>query len=258
MRSPRGLLVFVVLVVVMAACADGESEQTGGAVSGGDAEAPVEAAGNDEGGTDDTTAAISGDSGSDWCDAVRAAADETDNPLDFDLIGLSPEQVEAHMKANLEELERWEATAPPEIETQVGTLVDSYRTFVSLGDGAEWDLFALAEDPDFEAALDSDEITRAADDVDTYSRDVCGVDLGVDPTEDGTAGVTDPGDAADMATIFLEQFGLPANFLTDGQLECLNEQLAAAYPEGMPEDLTLTADNVEIFDTAGAACGIGN
>ncbi len=241
----------------MAACGEGESQETVGDTGGDSTEAAVEDTGNDEGGSDDT-AAISGDSNSDWCEAVRAAADETDSPLDFDLIGLSPEEVEARLKGNLDELERWEATAPPDIETQVGTLVNGFRTFVSLGDEAGWDLFALASDPDFETAVDSDELSRAADDVEAYNREVCGVDSDLDLTDGGTPGEIDPGDADDMATIFLEQFGLPANFLTDEQLACMNEELAAAFADGMPEDLTLTPDNIEIFDTVGAACGIGS
>ena len=254
-RSSKVLLVCLTLVVMAAACGDGESDEVGSA-AGDDTAAVDEQPGSDD--TEDSEA-MSGDGDSEWCDAIRTAADEAGSPLDLDLLGLSPDEVEARLKGNLDELERWEARAPAEIESQVTTLVDGYRTFLSIGDEAEWDLTAMATDPDFQAAFQNTDLIDAAAEVDAYSRDVCGVDLALDPTNTGgTAVVPDGGDAGDIATAFLEQFGLPPNFLTDEQLTCVNEQLAAAFPDGVPENLTLTPDNIEIFDAAGAACGIGN
>lgn len=66
------------------------------------------------------------------------------------------------------------------------------------------------------------------------------------------------GGGDEAVTEFLGAFGLPPNFLNDEQLACVTEQLEEAFPEGIPEDLTLNTETIELFDEVGAACGIGN
>lgn len=85
-------------------------------------------------------------------------------------------------------------------------------------------------------------------------------------TDGGATSTTASGSSSlDLATVdvgaldeYLEAFGLPPNFLTDDQLDCLTGELDKAYPDGIPADLTITPETVEIFDQAGSACGVGN
>ena len=267
----NGLMILVVAVLLVAACGSDDGDEvelgsTGGDVeetssddTGGDA-AGGDGTGEDGTGGDEPDEAMTGDSGSDWCEAVRSAAAEEDSPLDFDLLGLTPEELEARFTENVAVLEEWEAQAPPEIESQVTTMVDAFRTVVSLAEEAEWDLMTLGTDPAFIEAFDSAELEAAADDIDRYSRDVCGVDLAGAGAGAGAAGGTDPSvpsAGGDAASDFLETFGLPPNFLTEDQLACVTAELEAAFPQGIPEDLVLDAQTVELFNTVGAACGIG-
>lgn len=262
----RVLMTIVVLALAAAACGgddDGEIASTvDDAVAAEETTADDESAG--DGSTDDgqgdAAEPATGDPGSDWCDAVRSAEQGEASPLDFDILGLSPEELEARFTDNIAVLEEWEAKAPPEISDQVTTLVDAFRTVVSLAEDAEWDLLALGTDPAFLAAFDTAELEAAADDIDRYSADVCGVDLGVaatGATESTMPTIPEPADG-DAVAQFLAAFGLPPSFLTDEQTACLNRELEGAFPGGVPDEITISNETIELFDRLGATCGIAD
>jgi hypothetical protein len=155
-------------------------------------------------------------------------------------------------------MERWEDMAPPEISSQVTTVADAFRTLVGRAEEANWDLAVLANDPDFFAAFDSPELGAAADDIDAYASDVCGVDLEA-PVSDGASAPDASGSPAgdDLASQFLAEFGLPSGFLTPDQLECVNAELEVAFPDGMPADFTLNEEAMTVFSDIGDACTLG-
>jgi hypothetical protein len=254
MRTFQVTVATVMAVVLLASACGGDDEAELGSVGNGETTTTDQ----DQAAGDGDDEPVTGDAGSDWCDAIRDAADDEASPIDFDLLGLTPQEMEARLTENVAVLEDWEAKAPPEIDEQVNTMVDAFRTVVSRADEAEWDLATLATDPAFLGAFDAPELESAADDIDAYSRDVCGVDLGVAAV--GTGGVTTPSVPATeggAATEFLETFGLPPNFLDDEQLACVTAELEATFPGGIPSELTLNAETIELFDTVGSACGIG-
>ncbi len=247
------------LTLVAGACGSDDEGELGSAGTDATDDAQTSTDDASDGDGDDDGEAMTGDSGSDWCDAVRSAADGDASPLDFDVFTLTPDEIVARFNENMAELERWQDQAPPEIETQVGTLVGAFQTLNDKVNEAGGDLLSLGSDPEFLATFDAPELTAAADDIDAYSRDVCGVDLGVDLGGDAGApdvSVPPAGGGEDAATQLLEQFGLPLGFLDDDQIACINDELATAFPDGLPDDLLQSEDAFAVFDQVDAACGI--
>jgi hypothetical protein len=252
--SMRVLVAAVALALLAAACGSGDEAEVGSAPVTSDDEG---ADGSTET-TDDAGAAMTGDANSDWCQAMREVQESGDaNPMDFGFTGLDPASMEAYFTGNLAMMDDWRNAAPPEIDQQVETMYGLYSSFVDLAEAAEWNVAVMGSDPEFMELVSDPAVEQAANDIDAYSRDVCGVDLITIETPGASVPAAGGGDASGLAQEFLGQFGLPPNFLTDQQLECLNGELAEAFPDGLPEDLALTAETVEVFDTAGAACGIG-
>ena len=256
-------IVFVALALVAAACGGDENEAD--AQAGGDQLASTDADTGGAGQTDDGAASgssASGDPDSEWCRAVRSAADGEASPLDLDLLGLTPEELEARFTENVALIEEWEATAPPEIEADVTAMADAFRTLVSLADAAEWDLLVMGTDPAFLEAFDVGELGPAADRIDAYSRDVCGVDLGVSDV-DGLGGGTSStpsvpavGADGDLADQVMGLFGLSADVLAPDQVDCLNEQLGQQYPDGIPADAVSNEAFFAAIDQISVTCDL--
>lgn len=272
-RSTRLLLVLMLLLaLVAAACGsdDSDSDDAGADVStddgsdgdgAGDADqADVQSDGgdSDDGGSDEP---MSGDGGSDWCTSVRNAAENPDDsPLSFDFMGLSADQLEDQFKQNLNVLEQWASRAPSEIDGDVDTIVGAYRTFIDLGDAADWDFMSMANDPAFEEAFDDDALDTASTRVDQYTRDVCGVDLGVVGAAADTPTAPEIPADADLVTQIFGIMGIPAGMIPDDIASCMNDSLEAS---GVFEDGFTTADlaNEEVLDAiddAADACGFND
>ncbi|MEM9562972.1 MAG: hypothetical protein AAGA93_10160 [Actinomycetota bacterium] len=257
----RLVAVAMALTLVAGACGSDDEGELGsaGAEVATDGQTAADDSTDDAASSDGDDQAITGDSGSSWCDAVRSAAEDDTNPLDFDLFTLSPDEIVARFQENVAELERWQDQAPPEIDSQVGTLVDAFRTLSDKVDEADGDLLSLGNDPEFLATFDAPELEAAANDIDAYSRDVCGVDLGADLGGDaGAPDVSVPpvGGGEDAATQLFEQFGLPLNFLTEDQLACVNAEIAAVFPDGLPADLLQNEEAFAVLDAINTTCDI--
>jgi hypothetical protein len=259
----RSVLALTVMALVAAACG-GSGEEAGSDTA--PSAAPTTAAtvaptstdapdSDDQNVGSDDDEQMTGDNGSEWCDGVRAGAEEA-SPLEFNLLGLSPEQIEVRLTGNVALLEDWHAQAPPEIEDDVGILVDAFRTMVELAEEAEWDLVALGSDPAFAETFEDDDLERATDRIDAYSRDVCGVDLRASDPGQGTP-PTLPTGGDDAASQMLALFGIPSDVLPSDQVDCLNDELAAAFPDGLPEDLVLTEEIATLFDEIASTCELG-
>lgn len=64
------------------------------------------------------------------------------------------------------------------------------------------------------------------------------------------------GDSDDIIDAILRNvFGLTADVLDDGERDCMNEQLAPAFPDGVADDIELTEELVDIIDAAAETCG---
>jgi hypothetical protein len=71
---------------------------------------------------------------------------------------------------------------------------------------------------------------------------------------DGGAG----GDAGDdmTAAILGDVFGLPPNFITESERNCMNAELAAAYPEGLPANYNSDEELLDAVDAAAVTCNV--
>lgn len=271
----RGLLAILLALTMFAAACGGDSDDGGNAADilagnddgdGGGDDGGGDDGSNDDVGSDDDMPAdepddepMSGDSGSDWCDAVRDATDNPDDsPLSFDLIGMSSEELEEQFKENLSVIESWANQAPSEIEDDVEVIVDTYRTFIDMGNDAGWDFNAMATDPAFASAFEDSAIDTASNRIDQYTRDVCGVDLGID-----SGGAAAPPAAPeiseddDLITQIFTALGIPAGFIPEDIANCMNDSLEASgvFDGGFTQADLVNEAAFDAIDAAADACG---
>lgn len=224
----------VATLVVATGCGGGDSD--------GSADTAASAtSGTDAGNSSDTSEGGTGDGGTgsgtggSYCDTVSrtmgdfTAVESADQESMFD-----PSSFEAMFGGVLEALDAMEAVAPDEIADDFAVLSTNYRSVIEVFEAADWDIMSLMSDPEANAALevlDSAEVTAAADNIEAYTLEACGIDLGETGGDDTTGDTMAPADtmapggtgtgsgdpAVDMAASLLKSmFGL-----TDEQALCL-------------------------------------
>lgn len=204
--------------------------------------------------TTTTAPEVSGDGDSTWCRRVRDIIESDEpSPLSFNFFGMSSEQLQQQFERNLEVFEEWADIAPPEIDAEVDSFVDGFRTVVRIGNENSWNINLLANDPEFEAAFGSD-VEAAGNAIDAYNRDVCGVELGFDPAT-GAPSTTLPADD-DYVGQLLALLGVPAGFLPPAALECMNGELADYFTEPIGPGYVPTDEDFEAFDDAAEVCNV--
>lgn len=199
-----------------------------------------------------TAAPVSGDGDSEYCKRVREAQASDESPLDFSFFGKSPQEIEAQFEQNLETFAEWPAIAPPEIKDDVETVFDFYTQFVERGNELEWNLAAMADDEVFNNAFDDPALNAAAMNVDNYTREVCGVDFDQPSTAPPSAGNDD------ALGELLGDLGLPipANLLSEENLECLSTELEPLLASEIGEGYVPTEEDITLVFNALDACGI--
>ena len=259
LRRFRALTFIIALALVATACGGGSDDSsddptTTSTVAGGGGD-------NDGGSSASTTttpttapAQVSGDSGSGYCDRIRDTSEGDQDGLDFNPLGKTPQQLQALFEANLEVFEGWENLAPDEIKDDAAVIIEAFRGIVERANELEWDLQALASDPAFNA-FDSAEVTAAADNLDAYSRDVCGVDFS---TLGDSGAAPGPGgdEPQDAVTILMRSFGIPAGFFSDEAIECLRQALGPEFEAKITADYVLTAEDTLLLADAFEVCEI--
>ncbi|MEM9132929.1 MAG: hypothetical protein AAF962_18705 [Actinomycetota bacterium] len=127
-----------------------------------------------------STAACGGDDAAAFCDAARELSG-LDPTADVDF---NAEDPGAAMAAAFGEfsngLSTLEESAPSEIEGDLQLLISGVDTLSEALEAADGDLIALATDPEMAEqleALDGPEFEAAANNVETYVRDECGVEF---------------------------------------------------------------------------------
>lgn len=253
--------VFVIavgLMLVAAACGGGDSSSD---TQTSDTSTTTTTSGGDGGsGASDTTTTtaeqVSGDSGSTWCDRIREAQDNADeNPINFNFFGMTPEQLEAQFETNLEIYEEWADIAPSEIDDDVDTILNAFRLWFERASALEWDFLALAEDAEFIAAFEDAAVVTAANNIDAYNRDVCGVDFTSIADPGGPPTTADVGD--DPIAIALNAFQLPASLLSEDDIECLREQVGPEFEASITPGWVPGQDDITVLLAAVEACEIG-
>lgn len=265
--SIRLLVAALALSVAAVACGDDDGgdvlassqASTDGDTATSDAAAADDAVADDSMADDSTesSVAMSGDSDSEWCRRIREIRDSDEpSPLDLSFTGFDPATLEAQFTTNLGVMQEWADGAPPEIDDQVDTMLQAYTTFVDLASEAEWNMVALGTDPEFIETFDDPAIEQAANDIDAYSRDVCGVDFA--EIQDVPSTSTGGGEADDLVTAVLDAMDLPTEMLTTEQAACMSEQLTPAFSDGVPSGPDgLSTDQSAAIGVAMAVCGFG-
>lgn len=246
------ILLAVVLSMIAAACGGGDSASDDGTTTTTTSDSG--STGNDTTTTTEPERA-SGDSGSDYCERVRAAQDGEEDSLDFNLFGRTPAEIEAQFEANLEIFEGWRDLAPDAIKDDADVLLEAFRTIVDRGKELEWDLEAMAADEVFNN-FDEPAISQATANLDAYSRDVCGVDFSVS-ADPGTAPPSGNGDEDDPITIALNFFQLPAGFFSEEDVQCLRDELGSEFEASITPGWVPTQDDINLLLDALDACEIG-
>ena len=253
-RRFRLIAAILALALVAGAC--------GGDDSGGDAATTFttasSAGGGDDGAADTTTTTeaepISGDSGSTYCERVRQAEASDETPLDFSFFGKSSDQLEAQFETNIKVFEEWRSIAPPEIKDDADVVFDFYRTFVDRGNELEWDLEAMADDDVFNAGFDNPALDTASVNLENYSRDVCGVDFS--STADPASGPPPADVGDDPIANALNAFNLPADLLSEDNVECLRDELGPEFEAGIEPGWSPSPEEITVLLAAIDTCGI--
>lgn len=252
-RNRRFRLVEITLGLVLVATACGGGEDSSDTTTTSASSAAEDSTATTSAATTTTTAGpASGDSDSEYCERVRAAEESDESPLDFNLFGMTPEELEAQFEKNLEIFAEWPEVAPPEIEDDAQIIFDFYKTFVERGNELGWNLEAMANDETFNASFDNPELDAATANVDNYTRDVCGVDFAQSETPAASGSDDQLGD-------LLTDLGIPipTDLLSEENLECLTTALEPLFDAGIGEGYVPTAEDLELFSEAIDTCGIG-
>ena len=251
-RRFRLIAAILALTLVAGAC--------GGDDSGEDtATTTTTAAGGGDGAADATTTTteaepVSGDSGSTYCERVRQAEASDETPLDFSFFGMSADELKAQFEANIKVFEEWRSIAPPEIKEDADVVFDFYRKFVDRGNELEWNLEAMADDEVFNSGFDTPALDSAAVNLENYTRDVCGVDLNSSADPGSGPPPADVGD--DPIATALNAFNLPADLLSEDNIECLRDELGPEFEAGIEPGWTPSAEEIPVLIAAINTCGI--
>lgn len=189
MKRTTLLAALVAGALTLAACGGDDS----GATVAGDGAATTMAAATTAAPTtaaaaaDTSTTAVDADfSGSDSDELCTFARDIEDRTQDTDLFGSTdPVQAEKDWNELLEVMETAESIAPPEIQGDFGILRDGFASIVELLRDYDYDFLAVmqageADPAELErlAVFDDPEYQAAAERIDVYFDEVCGIATG--------------------------------------------------------------------------------
>ncbi len=235
-RASVSLLAIVAAFVTIAASCDEETTtvEPGAEVSGeaGDLEA------SESGDTGTAEQAETAAGAEDFC----AAAAEVDGALDsFDLVSLAPEELETTMNDTLAKMQNAAALAPDDIRPAIETSEEGFSLMNAALAEANYNLV------DFDLStldqLDSDpKYDEAADQIDTYVFEVCGI--GTDPALDVDVD-TDVGTDGDGTT---DGSGLQGT----ARDQIITQLMAVGFTEAEATCLAETPDLLDVMATGDA------
>ncbi len=249
-RGIRLIAFLVVLTLVATACgggeeAEGDATTTSASGSGGDGAAAT---------TTTKSEPVSGDSGSTYCDRIRATQVGDEQGLDFNFLNLNPDEIKAQFERNLRVFEDWQSIAPDEIKDDAAVLVETFRAIVERGNELEWDIEALIDDDVFNG-FDDAAVAAASDNLDAYSLNVCGVDTSISG-EDGPP-PDDGGDNTVGSLLGALGIPIPTEFLSEEDLECLNTALEPLLSADIGPGYIPTGADIEVLSKALDTCELG-
>lgn len=187
------------------------------------------ACGGDDGG--------SASGGGDFCD-LFAATDEQMDALGGDDMPLDdPDALETMFTTAVEGIENVSRSAPDELSDEFDILNNAYGQLLDKLKDADFDFFALANDPELAELMESPEVEEAQDTIADYALEECGIDIDDDGTSDGGTtdeGTTDEGSTDEGTTDTMADDGMTDEDMTDISIPLDGtavEQVTALYKD---------------------------
>lgn len=216
----RIIVAIAALGLLAAACGDDDG--------GGNAQSLEEALDGGSTTTGGDDGSFSGAGSDDFCEMAREV-DETD-PFESS----DPDDIQAGFEEANRLIDEVIDRAPDEIRDDFETVAEGFRAFGEILEEHDWDLFAVPEEA--AAELEDSRFEEAADRIDRYMEEVCGIDSdtdGADVDLDDAAGDFDgsiPENADDVNAMLAQMLGI-----TEEQAACLNEAGASIDADAEPD-----------------------
>lgn len=153
------------------------------------------ACGGDDGG--------SASGGGDFCDLFAATDAQMDALGGDDMPFDDPDALENMFTTAVEGIENVSRSAPDELADEFDILNDAYGQLLDKLKDADFDFFALANDPELAELMESPEVEEAQNTIADYALEECGIDLDDDGgTDEGSTdeGSTDEGSSDEGST----------------------------------------------------------
>ena len=116
----------------------------------------------------------------DFCGMIEDYKDKADS-FDAAFTQDDPKAVEEAFTTMQGVLHDLESAAPSDVKADLDTMVTAVDRMIAIFDKYEWDFTQLAMAPEFgelSADLNSEEMASASDNLDAYSMDTCGIEMG--------------------------------------------------------------------------------
>jgi hypothetical protein len=134
--------------------------------------------------------------GGDFCDLFAATDAQMDALGGDDMPFDDPAALETMFTTAVEGIENVSRSAPDELSDEFEILNDAYGRLLEKLKDADFDFFALANDPELAELMESPEVEGAQDTISAYTLEECGLDL----EDNGTEGSTDEGSTDEGST----------------------------------------------------------
>jgi hypothetical protein len=189
------------------------------------------ACGGDDGG--------SASGGGDFCDLFATTDAQMDALGGDDMPFGDPDAIENMFTTAVEGIENVSRSAPDELSDEFDILNDAFGRLLDKLKEADFDFFALANDPELAELMESPEVENAQDTISEYTLEECGIDLDDDGgSDEGSTdeGTTDEGTTdEDMSDISIPLDGTEIEQITalyqsmfgldEAQASCLAENI---------------------------------
>jgi hypothetical protein len=172
-----------------------------------------------------------GDAASAYCTAVAGAKADVDR-LDALADATTPEETEALFQGGVDAINRMADETPDEIADEFAIVVPAFEELLSVLSDADWDVAAVAADPEAQALLaefDSGEVSDAQDAIDVFTEQECGIAL----SGDDSSGDDSSGDGEDAATATSTPDASDgSSAVGEGDVSALALEIGSSFAEG--------------------------
>ena len=176
--SSRLAKLAIAAALLVAACGGGDSDTTTTDASPSGTDQPSTTVAATTAAPTTTSGTVSGNTDDEFCEFIIAYANEVE--AEFNVISLSPEELEAAFNDNLDSINQALALAPDELRDDVALFADAYGGFIDFLSEYDFNFLAIPEDAFDDprlAALEDPALEEAGNRIEEY----CGVENFITP-----------------------------------------------------------------------------